>query len=315
MEWLEASVYTHTESVEAVSEWFIQAGSKGVSIEDPSDFEQLNEEQLEWLKVNKKELFTTDDVIVRAYFPVEQWTDTLEQATREKLLELKSSGLSVGKNSLHITTVGEEDWADAWKKYYFPVRVTRYLTIVPSWLNYEKEQADEKLIVLDPGLAFGTGTHPTTQLSLVALEQTMRGNETVLDVGTGSGVLSIAAHYLGAKQVFAYDIDEVATRVSKENIALNHLEQDIVVSENNLLVGVEQEADIIVANILAEILVHMPQDAYRLLKKEGKLILSGVIESKKSFVVEAYQAAGFVLVEHLQMGEWNGLIFQKSEEA
>ena len=314
MNWLEVSVNTHSESVEVVSSILIELGSKGVSIEDPQDYYQLTDEQLEWLKVQQKDLYETDTVIVKGYFQPSQWSKDSDVLLHEKLEEIKVYGLQTGPLSVQVKEVGEEDWANAWKQYYFPVRVTRFLTVVPSWVNYEKEQDDELLIELDPGLAFGTGTHPTTQLSLTALEQTIRGNESVLDVGTGSGVLSIASKLLGASKVTAFDIDEMATRVAKENIALNPTIGEIEVFENNLLVGVDQKSDLIVANILAEILLQMPQDAYRNLNDDGSLILSGIIESKANEVKEAYEKAGFTLVERMTMREWNCFIMKKDVE-
>ena len=314
MNWLEVSVNTHSESVEVVSSILIELGSKGVSIEDPQDYYQLTDEQLEWLKVQQKDLYETDTVIVKGYFQPSQWSKDSDVLLHEKLEEIKVYGLQTGPLSVQVKEVGEEDWANAWKQYYFPVRVTRFLTVVPSWVDYEKEQDDELLIELDPGLAFGTGTHPTTQLSLTALEQTIRGNECVLDVGTGSGVLSIASKLLGASKVTAFDIDEMATRVAKENIALNPTIGEIEVFENNLLVGVEQKSDLIVANILAEILLQMPEDAYRNLNDDGSLILSGIIESKANEVKEAYEKAGFTLVERMIMREWNCFIMKKDVE-
>lgn len=314
MNWLEVSVNTHSESVEVVSSILIELGSKGVSIEDPQDYYQLTDEQLEWLKVQQKDLYETDTVIVKGYLQPSQWSKDSDVLLHEKLEEIKVYGLQTGPLSVQVKEVGEEDWANAWKQYYFPVRVTRFLTVVPSWVDYEKEQDDELLIELDPGLAFGTGTHPTTQLSLTALEQTIRGNESVLDVGTGSGVLSIASKLLGASKVTAFDIDEMATRVAKENIALNPTIGEIEVYENNLLVGVDQKSDLIVANILAEILLQMPEDAYRNLNDDGRLILSGIIESKANEVKEAYEKAGFTLVERMIMREWNCFIMKKDVE-
>ena len=314
MNWLEVSVNTHSESVEVVSSILIELGSKGVSIEDPQDYYQLTDEQLEWLKVQQKDLYETDTVIVKGYFQPSQWSKDSDVLLHEKVEEIKVYGLQTGPLSVQVKEVGEEDWANAWKQYYFPVRVTRFLTVVPSWVDYEKEQDDELLIELDPGLAFGTGTHPTTQLSLTALEQTIRGNESVLDVGTGSGVLSIASKLLGASKVTAFDIDEMATRVAKENIALNPTISEIEVFENNLLVGVDQKSDLIVANILAEILLQMPEDAYRNLNDDGRLILSGIIESKANEVKEAYEKAGFTLVERMIMREWNCFIMKKDVE-
>ncbi len=314
MNWVEVSVNTHSESVEVVSSILIELGSKGVSIEDPQDYYQLTDEQLEWLKVQQKDLYETDTVIVKGYFQPSQWSKDSANLLHEKLEEIKVYGLQTGPLSIQVKEVGEEDWANAWKQYYFPVRVTRFLTVVPSWIDYEKEQDDELLIELDPGLAFGTGTHPTTQLSLTALEQTIRGNESVLDVGTGSGVLSIASKLLGASKVTAFDIDEMATRVAKENIALNPTIGEIEVYENNLLVGVDQKSDLIVANILAEILLQMPEDAYRNLNDDGSLILSGIIESKANEVKEAYEKVGFTLVERMTMREWNCFIMKKDVE-
>ena len=314
MNWLEVSVNTHSESVEVVSSILIELGSKGVSIEDPQDYYQLTDEQLEWLKVQQKDLYETDTVIVKGYFQPLQWSKDSDVLLHEKLEEIKVYGLQTGPLSVQVKEVGEEDWANAWKQYYFPVRVTRFLTVVPSWVDYEKEQDDELLIELDPGLAFGTGTHPTTQLSLTALEQTIRGNESVLDVGTGSGVLSIASKLLGASKVTAFDIDEMATRVAKENIALNPTIGEIEVFENNLLVGVDQKSDLIVANILAEILLQMPEDAYRNLNDDGRLILSGIIESKANEVKQAFEKAGFTLVERMIMREWNCFIMKKDVE-
>ena len=185
---------------------------------------------------------------------------------------------------------------------------------MPSWLEYQQQQEDERLIRLDPGLAFGTGTHPTTQLSLAALEQYVRGGESVLDVGTGSGVLSIAAKLLGASTVTAFDIDEMATRVSKENISLNPEVGEISVYENNLLQGIHQPSDLIVANILAEILLMMPVDAYHNLKENGVLILSGIIQSKAEEVRAAYENAGFSLKQQLTMGEWNTFVMIKAKD-
>lgn len=314
MDWLEVTVVTHTESVEAVSEIFMEIGAKGVSIEDPLDYDQLNQEQLEWLSVERNALYETDEVFVKAYFQPNQWNDEMTETVTNRVQELKSFGLTIGKGIVTLQTVGEADWAEAWKKYYFPVRVTRYLTVVPSWLDYQKQQEDERLIRLDPGLAFGTGTHPTTQLSLTALEQYIRGGESVLDVGTGSGVLSIAAKLLGASTVTAFDIDEMATRVSKENISLNPEVGEIAVYENNLLQGIHQPSDLIVANILAEILLMMPVDAYHNLNENGVLILSGIIQSKAEEVRAAYENVGFTLKQQLTMGEWNTFVMTKVKD-
>ncbi|HGD2428850.1 TPA: 50S ribosomal protein L11 methyltransferase, partial [Streptococcus agalactiae] len=166
----------------------------------------------------------------------------------------------------------------------------------------------------DPGMAFGTGTHPTTKMSLFALEQVLRGGETVIDVGTGSGVLSIASSLLGAKDIYAYDLDDVAVRVAQENIDMNPATENIHVAAGDLLKGAHQEADVIVANILADILIHLTDDAYRLVRDGGYLIMSGIISEKWDMVRESAEKAGFFLETHMVQGEWNACVFKKTDD-
>jgi len=232
---------------------------------------------------------------------------------KERVSELADFGLDIGENRVEVSLVEEESWADAWKKYYSPKRLTRYLTVVPSWEKYEPVCADEKLIILDPGMAFGTGTHPTTKLTLQALEVTIRGGETMLDVGTGSGVLSIAAAHLGVENIYAYDLDDVAVDRAKENMDLNPVAQKVQVSTGDLLKNVEIPADIIVANILADIIILMLDDAFKLLKEEGRLILSGIISDKLPLVLSELEKAGFVVEQTFIQDQWHALIVKKPD--
>ena len=307
--WQEVTIRVNREAEEVVSNLLIELGSQGVAIADSADYVGQEDRYGEIFP----EVEQNDTVAITAYYP-----DTLDlaevtSALKERLAELEGMGLLASPAKLSSQTLDEEDWAENWKKYYEPTRITHDLTIVPSWTDYEPTTG-EKVIRLDPGMAFGTGTHPTTKMSLFALSQVLRGGETVLDVGTGSGVLSIASSLLGAKEIYAYDLDEVAVRVAQENIDLNSNTDNIHVSANDLLNGITQEADVIVANILADILVNLVEDAYRLVKDKGYLIMSGIIAYKLDMVVAATQEAGFFLETHLIQCEWNALVFKKTDD-
>lgn len=314
MKWTEVKVRTTSEAVEAVSNILIEAGASGVAIEDYLDVKNYQEDKLsEWLDLSDFENME-EGASVMAYFPETTFLPEIMPTIKQRINQLPEFGLAIGANEIIISEVAESDWATAWKQYYHPVRVTRFLTIVPSWETYKPEFADEKIIELDPGMAFGTGTHPTTRLSLQALETFLRGGETILDVGTGSGVLSIASKHLGAKSVFAYDLDEVAVAAAKENIDLNPIAQDVHVSANDLLQNVNQAADVVVANILADIILRLIKDAWRVLHKGGLFIVSGIIEDKKGEVLEGMFSQGFELLQTFQEKDWVAMVFRKPVE-
>lgn len=313
MKWNEVKVETASEAVEAVANILMEAGASGVAIEDALDIENFQSDQ--YGEILNKEDFTylKEGAIVMAYFPETIFLPEIVPFIKERVTKLPEYGLAIGKNSVTASEVEESNWATAWKKYYHPVRITRMLTIVPSWENYQTNDPLEKIIALDPGMAFGTGTHPTTSLTLQVLETVLRGGETVLDVGTGSGVLSIASKYLGAKDVYAYDLDEVAVRSAKENMDMNEVAKDVHVAANDLLKGIEIESDVIVANILADIILLMIPDAWRLLKQTGSLIVSGIIEDKKQMVIDAMETQGFVVEQIFQQKDWYAIILKKPE--
>ena len=307
--WQELTIEVNREAEEAASNILIESGSQGVAIEDSADYfgnvgrygELFPEvEQLETVKIT-------------AYYSESSDIEAIKEEITSRLKELATYGLETGQVQLLTKELAEEDWAENWKKYYEPARITHDLTIVPSWTDYQAS-ASEKIIKLDPGMAFGTGTHPTTKMSLFALEQVLRGGETVIDVGTGSGVLSIASSLLGAKNIYAYDLDDLAVRVAQENIDLNKNTDNIQVSTGDLLKGVTVQSDVIVANILADILIHLTDDAFRLLKDQGYLIMSGIISEKLDLVLNAAQESGLFLETHMTQGEWHALIFKKTDD-
>lgn len=308
MKWTEVNVKTTNEAVEAVSSIFDGLDAVGVKIEDALDFKNYQASYPSELYELKDIPHITEGAIVSAYYPESTDVSKVVGQLKAKLNELPSFGLDVGPASVTTVEVQDDDWATAWKKYYHPVRITRYLTVKPSWSDYQASQQDEKVISLDPGRAFGTGTHPTTRLCLQAMEMIMRGNETVYDVGTGSGVLSIAAKLLGAAKVEAFDVDDDAIAAAQENFDLNPIAKSIAARPNDLLEGIKQPVDLIVANILSDVLVPMIPQAKSLLNKNGRLVMSGIIDDKLPLIQKTLAANDFKVNQVLTYGEWRGVI-------
>lgn len=313
MQWTEVSVLTTNEAVEAVSNILQEAGASGVKIDDAADYQHLQARPDEILDLGDIPHRTTG-AEVTAYYPATVFVPEILPTIKQRVNELASFGLNAAPGKVTTQAVADESWATAWQKYYHPVRITRYLTVTPSWEDYQPVQPGEQVIRLDPGMAFGTGTHPTTQLSLTALEMVVRGGERMYDVGTGSGVLSIAAKFLGVDQITAFDLDDVAVRSAKANLALNPVAADVVAKPNDLLNGIHQPVDLVVANILAEIIVPLVPQAWGNLTPGGYFLTSGIIADKLETVVAAQKKQGFIIDNILQMKDWRGVIAHKPTE-
>lgn len=313
MKWSELSVHTTEEAVDAISNILHEAGASGVVIEDSQDFDKQREDVYGEIYALDREDFPNDGVILKAYLPVSSFLVENVEEIKLAINNLAKFDIQLGENKVTISEVDEQDWSTAWKKYYHPVKISNRFTIVPTWENYEPVESDELMIELDPGMAFGTGTHPTTVMSLQALEKHVKSDMTVTDVGTGSGVLAIASAMLGAKHVHALDLDPIAVRSAIENIELNHVSENIDVVEGDLLDTVKEPADIVVANILAEIIMTFTDDAFTVVKNGGLFITSGIIETKKEDVKQSLTNAGFVIEEVMMMEDWVTMVSRKPE--
>jgi len=300
MNWLEISYHATEENYELVSQIFIDAGSKGVALEDSKTPFELPEDRFgEVYRLNADD-YPREGVVVKGYLASLPQVEVIVDAVKAKLFILAPEVAT----SFAVTMIAEEDWENSWKEYYKPIYVTENLVIRPSWLErtYEENVVE---ILLDPGMAFGSGTHETTRLCLQQLAKYVSDESRVIDVGTGSGILAIAASKLGARFVYGVDLDGMAVTRAKENALLN--ECDILIETNNLMDGVESlewKPNMIVANILASVIVGMLGDVEEVLSEGDVFICSGIINSEKGRVVNALVEYGFKVVEVCEENGW-----------
>ena len=311
MKWYEIQVNTTDEASDAVSEMLTTMGAGGVAIKDPFDIKKeiLKPNTLDYADDEFLESLG-EDVIIQAYFQSGNNIDELLMKINDGLGNI-SQFLNVGKGLEGYGEVDDEDWSTAWKKYYKPLQLTDRIVIKPTWEDYSPK-GDEIIIQMDPGMAFGTGTHETTQMCSVLLDKYMKDDTEILDIGCGTGILSIIAAKLGAKSVEAIDIDEVAVKVARENIELNQ-EIPKVSAYKAVLSDLKQDEhkyDIVVANIIANVIIDLSSQIPYYLKKESLFITSGIIKERKQEVIDACERNGMSLIETLEMGEWVAMVFK-----
>lgn len=302
MQWIEVNVQVTHEAVEVVADILTAAGTSGVAIEDPQLINNLRNSGT-WELCDIPEQENTEIVTVSAYYADdEKLQDRLKQIESELAAVEERIG-SFRFGNIRFRSLSEKDWANEWKQYFHVTHVGESLVIKPSWEEYNPKEG-EHVIKIDPGMAFGTGTHHTTNMCMARLEKVLPANAEVFDVGTGSGILAIAAALLGAKSVKAVDIDAVAVRVARENIADNGLEDKIEVKEGDLLRGTEGQADVIIANIIADIIIMLLKDIPGKLKDDGIFLASGIISDRRADVEAAAEEVG-MKVDHVdEKGGW-----------
>jgi ribosomal protein L11 methyltransferase len=304
MHWLELTVQTHPEAVESVSELLNRYTIGGVAIEEP--IELIDEGQ-------EYRVLTGHPVKVHAYLPIDGKEGEVRQQVAEGLWHLSSLGPQfVG--DLQIRVVHEEDWANAWKDYFYVTHIGQRLVIRPSWREYIPKN-NEVVLELDPGMAFGTGLHPTTRMCLEQVEQRTRTGMRVLDVGTGSGILALAAAKLGAVNVHCIDNSSVAVESAVANAEINHLSDRI-----NVVLGVLDEAeatqlsgqyDLVLANIIARVIGSLAPNLAQVLAPNGILITSGIIGDRRHEAEQPLLSAGLKLIDQAIIDDWVTLIMQK----
>jgi ribosomal protein L11 methyltransferase len=350
MRWHEITIHTREEVVELIADAFHEMGAGGVVIEESGTLNKQRDTSLgQWYELPLNDI-PEGEAIVQAYFAETENAAALVGELMERVRFVREElGYDTGPAEVKTRLVDEEDWANNWKQYYKPLRISQRLTIKPTWETYEPEDPEELIIELDPGMAFGTGTHPTTSLCLRTLEREVVPGDDVIDVGTGSGVLAIAAAKLGARRVLALDLDPVAVSSATENVRLNGLADRIAVVESDLLgvlrgaevdaerktpdigsggaqpdkerdgepgwqvreLGVRLPVRLVVANILAEIILLFIRDVYEVLQPGGIYIASGIFKNKEDEVERGLLEAGFEIVCKEREQDWIAFVARK----
>ena len=290
MKWVELSVQAHPEAVDAIANVFQEHGTGGVAIEQPvhSDDEGEHEPVFEGLPT------------IRAYLPMTSDTAERERQIETTLWHLQAFDLSpIGP--MKRREVEEEDWANAWKVHFHPLKIGN-VVIKPTWRDWNASP-DEIVVELDPGMAFGTGLHPTTSLCLLGLQRHVHPAMDVLDLGTGSGILAIPAARIGAR-VTALDISEVAVEVARGNVQTNDVADRISVDQGSIDAVEGKHFDVILANIIASVLIDLAPRLASTLKPGGVLLASGIIHERAEGVRTAFTSAGLTLEEQEHEGDW-----------
>ncbi len=273
----------------------------GIYIEDYSDIEETAP-KIAHVDLIEQELLERDreHALIHLYIPLEQNLGEAISFLQERF-QAAAIPYTVTQN-----VVNEEDWATAWKRYYSPTKIGSRLVVVPSWESYQKKP-DEIILTMDPGMAFGTGTHETTQLCLQLLEQYISSESHLLDIGTGSGILAIASLLLGGKNAVGVDIDETAVRVAKENAAANGVADRIEWIAGDLAQKVNGKFHIITANIVADVIIRFIPDLKRFWMPGSVFIASGIIDSREQDVIQALSKAGMKILQRVTAGGWVAL--------
>lgn len=309
MQWRELIAHTTTEGADIISELMMELGASGTEIVDRADVPDPAKPGVYWELYDPKMLDAMpEDVLVKGWFERGAQEEQTSETLRRKLEELKAAepGLALGSLRVEEENVQDEDWAEEWKKNYKPFRIGSRLVVKPTWERYASQPGDV-VIELDPGMAFGTGSHETTHMCMQLLERCLKPGLRVMDVGTGSGILAIAAAKLGAKNVLAIDIDPDAVKVAKENVALNRVESRVRVVVGDLCKSEAMPCELAVANIVADAICMLAGPMTRHLVKGGLLICSGIIREREEDVQKAAKEAGYRQVDRIEKGEWVAL--------
>lgn len=316
MKVIEFTVHTTTEGSELVADILWNYTVAGVSILDANDLAELRKQKdsLYWDYVDEDAMADMgEEARVRCFLEPSAAPSAISAIERElsEMIARSEGFIPFGSMETTKREVEGDEWIETWKKYFRPIHLGK-IVVVPEWIEYTP-QPDEKIILLDSNMAFGTGEHETTSLCVELMQDYLAPDSVCIDVGCGSGILGISAIKLGARKAYLTDIDMVAVRSATHNSKLNGTDAQTVVAHSNLLENADVVADVMFANITGEILCMLAPSIPKNLKEEGVLILSGIIESRLEMVKEAYRAVGMRVIRQERKGEWFALVLKRGE--
>jgi ribosomal protein L11 methyltransferase len=287
MRWTCISIQTSREAEDAISNMLIELGSGGVQIEDEN----------------------IASIILKAYFPPDDMIGQRVSKIQKLLEDMRALKINVGKGRISMGSMDEKEWSEPWKEFFKPLAVGKRILIFPTWeaeniKTILLSQKRDILIQIDPGMAFGTGRHSTTMLCLEFLEKVLKGGENVLDIGTGSGILSIASCKLGAVRAVAVDVDKQAVVIAKENSRMNNTDDSVILICCDGLDSVKGKYEVIVSNISTRIILSIIPRLSSYMTQDGKLILSGILESEASEIRDGLENNNFTILEMTRHEEW-----------
>lgn len=317
MKYIEFRVHASRQGIEQVTALFMMKGITELSINDPADMDDILNKKHEYDWDYIEDDLKTDldrEPTVSCYFEDTPENREKIQQLKIAIMMLKSSEMEgkygwdvdFGRLYAEDIIVDDEDWKDKWKENFKPVKITDTLVVKPTWEDYTAAEG-EIVLEIDPGMAFGTGTHETTSLCLKLMEKYLgdaASDKKVLDVGCGSGILSIAAALQGSRDVLGIEIDEDAVRVARENVELNNVQEAVRVIQGDLTKGIDYKADIVVANLMADLVMTLTGSVKEHMEDDGVFISSGILVEKKDKVSKAIIDAGFEIIEIVEDGEW-----------
>ena len=313
MDWMEYTVLTTTEGSDLVSQVLMDAGSTGTMIEDKNDVAANQRPEGQWDIIDEAIARRIgDDVKVTGYFEADEKLADRIAFIESELRRLRGMdlGIDLGKLQTLRHDVAEQDWTESWKAAFKPFRLGEHMIVKPSWEDADVCPGDH-VIEIDPGMAFGTGTHETTGMCVQLVEKYVKPGDRAIDIGTGTGILAIAAAYMGANPVLATDLDAVAARVAAENVNINGFGDVIEVRCGDLLDVVQETGDVVIANIIADVVILLAAPVRARIAEGGIFICSGISVERRQDVRDALIAANYEILDDLNQGEWCAMAARK----